>query len=342
MSKFINKIPFFIAEISAKHCGSINRAKKLIKLAKDSGADAVKLQTYTPDMMTLKKQNFIIKKGLWKNINLWNLYNEAQTPLVWHKELFDYAKKNDLKIFSTPFSTEGVDFLEELGCKAYKIASFEMNDLNLLKKISKTKKPVIISTGLATLKEIEKSFQTAKKFGCKDITLLYCVSNYPSASKDFNLNNLKILKDKFNCRIGLSDHSIGNDIAKLSIALGAQVFEKHIALKNQKKGHDIKFSIKGKKIADYKNELKKTFELFEKKKFFRSKDEMKNIIFRRSIYAIKNIKKGERFSKKNIKTFRPNLGLSASYYFDIIGKKSPENIKIHNPLKKGLFKNYKR
>jgi pseudaminic acid synthase len=335
MIKFINKKPFFIAEISANHCGSLERAKKLIKLAKYSGADAVKIQTYTPDMMTLKKK-FIIKKGLWKNVDLWNLYEKAQTPLNWHKTLFGYAKKLNIKIFSTPFSPYAVDFLEDIGCKAYKISSFEMNDLHLIRKTALTKKPMIISTGLATIKEIDKSFNTAIKYGCKDITLLYCVSNYPSNILDFNLNNIKILKTKFKCKIGLSDHSIGDEIAKLAIAMGAEVFEKHIALQNQNKGHDIKFSAKGVEVARYNKSLNQTFNLFKRKTFFRSKNEMQNSIFRRSIYAIENIKKGQKFTTSNIVTLRPNLGLGANYYPNLLGEKSPINISRNQVLKKKL------
>lgn len=338
MTKFVNKKPFFIAEVSANHCGSILRAKKLIRLAKKSGADAVKLQTYTPDMMTIKNKKFKIKYGLWKNMNLWKLYNEAQTPLEWHKKLFDFAKKLNIKIFSTPFNVEGVKFLETLNCKAYKIASFEMNDTNLVKEIAKTKKPIIMSTGLASLNEIINSVKIAKKNGCKDLTLLYCVSNYPSNNTDFNLNNIKILKKKFNCRIGLSDHSKGNIIAKLSLVIGAEVFEKHIALQNQRKGHDIEFSAKGDEIKSYKEELEETYKLITKKKFFRSKHELKNKIFRRSIYAVKDIKKNEKFSRNNIKSFRPDVGLSASFYLKILGQKSPIFIKKNNVLKKSLQK----
>ena len=185
---FINKKPFLIAEISGNHGGKLINAKKLIKKAKEGGFDAVKLQTYTPDMMTLKKINYKIKNGLWRSHNLWALYNKAQTPLKWHKTLFSYAKNLRMKIFSTPFSTEAVEFLEKLNCKIYKISSFEMTDLNLVKKVSKTKKPIIISTGMADLKEIEMTVKTARKNGARDITLLYCVSNYPSAIDDFNLH----------------------------------------------------------------------------------------------------------------------------------------------------------
>ena len=185
-----------------------------------------------------------------------------------------------------------------------------------------------MSTGLASLNEIINSVKIAKKNGCKDLTLLYCVSNYPSNNTDFNLNNIKILKKKFNCRIGLSDHSKGNII----------VFEKHIALQNQKKGHDIEFSAKGEEIKNYKEELEETYKLISKRKFFRSKQELKNKIFRRSIYAIKDIKKNEKFSKNNIKSFRPDVGLSASFYLKILGRKSPIFIKKNNVLKKGLQK----
>ncbi len=332
--KFVDKVPFIIAEISANHNGSIIHAKKLINLAKNSGANAVKLQTYTPEMMTLKKNviNFKIKRGLWKGYNLWDLYSLGQTPLKWHKELFKYAKQKKVKIFSTPFSEEAIYFLEKLNCPAYKIASFEMNDYNLVKTAAQTKKPLILSTGLSCEFEIKKAVKVAKQNGCKDLTLLYCVSNYPSRSRDFNLNYIKEFIDKYNCRVGLSDHSLGSEIARYSLIAGATVFEKHIALQNQKYGLDLEFSCKGKDFKIYNNDLKKTFELIKNQKLYRSKNELKNSIFRRSIYAIKNIKKGEVFSKKNIKTFRPDKGLSASHFLNILGKKSPIEIKKNYPL----------
>ena len=338
MKKFINTKPFFIAEISANHCGSLKHAKKLILTAKQNGADAVKLQTYTPDMMTIKENKYKIKIGLWKNINLWNLYQEAHTPLEWHKELFLYAKKLNIKIFSTPFNIEGLNFLKKLNCAAYKISSFEMNDLNLVKEVAMTKKPIIISTGLSNLSEIQKTFEVAKKYGNNDITLLYCVSNYPSDINDFNLNNIKILKKRFKCRVGLSDHSIGNEIASLALAYGAEVFEKHIALKNQKKGHDIKFSAKGNEIRSYQENLKKIHTIVRNDNFYRNKAEMKNRIFRRSIYCIKEIKRGDKFSINNIASFRPEIGLSTSFYPLLLGKKSPVNIKKNKVLSKNIIK----
>ena len=335
-----NKV-FLIAEISANHCGNFNLAKKLINCAYINGADAVKLQTYTADTMTIKsnKKYFKIKKGLWKGYMLWDLYNKAQTPLKWHKELFKYGKSLGIKVFSTPFDDTAVDFLEKLNCPIYKISSFEMMDLNLVKKVSQTKKPIIISTGMADLKEIETTFKVARKYGAKDISLLYCVSNYPSSINDFNLNNIKILKDKFKCKVGISDHSTDNRVAIASVACGAEVIEKHIALDNQKEGFDIDFSLKGKEIKKLRDDIDVTFKLLGKNSFFRNKSENKSKIFRRSIFTTKDIKKGEKFSKDNIRVVRPGYGLAPKYYNIILNKKSPINILKNEPLKSNALKN---
>jgi pseudaminic acid synthase len=340
----INKnFPFLIAEISANHCGNINLAKKLIKCAKDNGADAVKLQTYTADTMTIKsnKKYFKIKEGLWKGYSLWELYNKAHTPFEWHKHLFSFGKKIGIKVFSTPFDETAVNFLEKLKCPMYKVASFEMTDIPLIKKIARTKKPMIISTGMANLKEIETTFNIAKKFGAKDISLLYCVSNYPSKNSDFNLNNITILKNKFKCKVGLSDHSKDIRIATAAVAVGAEIIEKHIALDNQKKGLDIDFSLKGKKIKEFKKAITETYNLLGKKKFFRNKSEEKSKIFRRSIFAFRSIKKGEKFSNKNIKRIRPGFGLSPIFYEKILNKKSPFNIRSEEPLKTSILRKLK-
>ena len=331
-----NKIPFFVAEISANHCGNINLAKKLIKCAKDNGADAAKLQTYTADTMTIQsnKKYFKIKNGLWKGYNLWNLYNEAHTPLEWNKKLFDYGKKLGITIFSTPFDETAVNLLEKLKCPMYKVASFEMTDLLLIKKISQTKKPIIISTGMASMEEIELAYRTAKNYGTKDITLLYCVSNYPSKNIDFNLNNIKILKNKFKCRVGLSDHSKDNRVAIAAVAAGAEVVEKHIALDKQKRGLDIEFSLKGKEIKKFKEDINLAYNLLGKKYFYRNKSEKKSKIFRRSIFATENIKKGEKFNNQNIRRIRPGYGLEPKYYEKLIGRKSPIALDKGQPLKK--------
>ena len=324
----VQKKPFFIAEISANHCGSILIAKKLIKCAKANGADAVKLQTYTADTMTIKSSSeiFKIKTGVWKNYTLWDLYNEAHTPLKWHKELFYYAKKIGIKIFSTPFDETSVDFLEKLNCPLYKVSSFEMTDLPLIEKIAKTKKPIIISTGMASIDEIEETFVVAKKYGSGDITLLYCVSNYPSKNSDFNLNNINILKNKFDCKVGLSDHSKDIEIAKAAIAY-----------ENQTKGLDVEFSLKGKEIRLFRKAIDDTYSLLGKKYFYRSKEEQKNKIYRRSIFAVKNIKEGEKLTTANIKRIRPGNGIEPKYYNTILGKKSPFNIKAGSPIKKNLL-----
>ena len=334
-----NKIPFLVAEISANHCGNINLAKKLIKCAKDNGADAAKLQTYTADTMTIQsnKKYFKIKNGLWKGYDLWNLYNEAHTPLEWNKKLFDYGKKLGITIFSTPFDETAVNLLEKLKCPMYKVASFEITDLLLIKKISQTKKPIIISTGMASMEEIELAYRTAKNYGAKDITLLYCVSNYPSKNIDFNLNNIKILKNKFKCRVGLSDHSKDNRVAIAAVAAGAEVVEKHIALDKQKKGLDIEFSLKGKEIKKFKEDINLAYNLLGKNYFYRNKSENKSKIFRRSIFATENIKKGEKFNNQNIRRIRPGYGLEPKYYEKLIGRKSPITLDKGQPLKKFIL-----
>jgi len=333
MKKIIKRLfdknlpPILIAEISANHNGSIKNAKKLIYTAKKNGADIVKLQTYEPRNMTINssKSDFLVKQGLWKGYKLWDLYKEAQTPLSWQKELFSYSKKIKMPCFSTPYDDEGLKVLKKLNAQMYKVSSFEMNDTSLIKKICKLKKPVIISTGLASIKEIHNVYNIAKKSGCKKLILLYCVSSYPAKNKDFNLNNIKILQKKFDCEIGFSDHSVDNSVAMLAVASGVRIIEKHIALENQTKGLDIEFSIKGKEIRKFKEDMHKAWELMGKENFYRSKNELKNVKFQRSIYVIKRIKKGEKFSSKNIRRIRPGYSLSPKYWESIIGKKAKKS-----------------
>tara|TARA_X000000950_G_C13840296_1_gene629928 strand:+ start:359 stop:1438 length:1080 start_codon:yes stop_codon:yes gene_type:complete len=341
--------PFFIAEISSNHNGKIENAINLIKQAKLYGADAVKLQTYKPSTMTIKskKKFFKIKKGLWKGYSLWSLYKKAHTPYEWHGKLFKLANKIGIKIFSTPFDESAVDLLEKLNCPFYKIASFEMTDIPLIKKVAQTKKPMIISTGMANLEEIEYSYNKAKEYGAKKIVLLYCVSNYPSKINDFNLNNIKILKKKFNCEVGFSDHSIDNKIAISAVSAGATVVEKHIGLKNVK-ALDFDFSISGKNISDFKNDINNLQKiskqdllykkLLGKVKFFRNKSEDKSKIFRRSIFIVKNIKKGGIINEQNTRIIRPGFGISPIYYEDIIGKKTKFKLEKGEPLTKSLIR----
>jgi len=339
----LKKTPFFVAEISANHNGSLFHAKKLIKIAKKYGADAVKLQTYTPDTLTLQsnKSDFKIRGGLWNGKTLWNLYEKAQTPFEWHKELFNYAKKLKITCFSTPFDETAVDLLESLNCPFYKVASFEMNHIPLIKRIAQTKKSIIISTGIGNLKEIDLAYKTAKSNGAKEVILLYCVSNYPSKISDFNFNNIKILKERYNCKVGFSDHSTDNKVVAAAIAAGAEVIEKHIALEGQKKGFDLAFSIKGKEIKEYMQVIKDISLMMGKKYFFRNKSEIQSLKFRRSIYAVSDIKKGDKFTKKNIRVIRPGFGIQPLYFEKLINKKSPSDIKRETPLKKSLLNKLK-
>ena len=340
MIKMFKSSPIFIAEISCNHNGSIKDAKKLIIEAKRAGADFVKLQTYTANTMTIKSdfKDFIIKKGLWKNKNLWELYNKAETPFEWQKELFDFARKKKIKCFSTPFDETAVDLLQNIDCPLYKISSFETNHLPLIKKVAAIKKPMIISTGTATILEIDDAFNVAKKNGCPDITLLYCVSNYPALAEDFNLNNIQLMKNRYKCRIGLSDHSVGSDIAKLAVAAGAQVIEKHIKLPNQKKGFDVKFSADRHEIKKLIQEVKIIYSIMGKNFFYRSKNEKTSDQFKRSIYTIQDIKKGEKISKKNIKIIRPGFGIQPKFYQKLINKKSPYTYKAGRPIKGNILK----
>ena len=334
------KKPYFVAEISANHIGSLKIAKNLIKIAKFYGADAVKLQTYTADSMTINssKKDFLVSDGLWKGEKLWNLYDRAKTPYEWHPELFKYAKKLKIDCFSTPFDTNAVDLLEKLKCPFYKISSFEMNDLPLIERVLATKKPLILSTGTSSLKEIKSVMSFIRKKNLKNkISLLYCVSNYPASFEDFNLNNISILKKEFNCTVGLSDHSINNKVAIAAIGAGAEIFEKHIAIKASKKSPDFKFSLLENQIGEYRKCLNETYEMFKKNKFYRNKSEKFYKNFRRSIYAVRNIRKGDLFTESNIKLLRPLKGIGPEYYKKIINKKSPYNIAAETSLKKSIL-----
>jgi sialic acid synthase SpsE len=232
-----------------------------------------------------------------------------------------------------------VKILEKFNCPIYKLASFELQDFELIKTICKTGKPIIISTGMANLKEIQKTYDFAKKNGAKEISLLYCVSNYPAKNEDFNINNIKILKKKFNCIVGFSDHSLDNDIAAAAISAGAQIIEKHFTIPNQKKGFDIKFSLKGNKLLNYKNKIHKFYNLMGKNEFVRKKQEKPNLIFRRSIFVVKNVKKNEKFTEKNLRVIRPGHGIAPEHYKKIIKKKyASKFISLGEPLKLNMIK----
>lgn len=334
-----NSRPLLIAEISCNHCGSLKLAKKIIKEAKLRGADFVKFQTYEPETMTLKseKKIFKINKGLWKGKKLWDLYDKAKTPFEWQKKLFAYAKKLNISAFSTPYDESALDLLESLNCPIYKIASFELTDLPLIKKISETKKPVIISTGMASLKEIEEAIKILK--GKNNFIILYCVTNYPARFEDFDLYNIKILQKKFGCFVGLSDHSNDNSVASLSVGMGAKIFEKHVALKNQPKSFDYDFSLKGKEISDFAKTINAAWKSIQRGKYKVSSSQEIMKKYRRSIFITKNVSKNEEITKNNIKVLRPNgKGLEPKYYDRIIGKKFKSNYLSGTPLFKKYIK----
>ena len=335
-----NSKPLLIAEMSCNHCGSLQTAKKIIAESKKMGADFIKFQTYEPHTMTIKADNKFLKiqNGLWKGKYLWDLYKKAQTPFNWQKELFSYARKIGIEAFSTPYDHSAVELLEKIKCPFYKIASFELTDLPLIKKIAKTKKPIIISTGMAEMNEIEDAIKVIKKYGNKKFIILYCVTTYPAAEKDFHLYNIRILQKKFKCYVGLSDHSKSSKIASLAVSMGAKIFEKHVALQNQKKGFDIKFSIKGKEIKSFIKNINDTWQVVKKNKYIVSKSQNLMKKYRRSIFAIKNIKKGEKFTKHNIKIIRPGHGLAPFYYDKILNKKSPSNFKAGLPINSNALK----
>ena len=329
------KPPLIIAEISGNHNGSKSRFLRLIEKACKSGADLIKIQTYEPNDITLTKKNRLlkIKKGIWKGKYFFDLYKKACTPYKWHQSAFKIAKKHKKIIFSSPFSIKAVDFLEKLKVPMYKIASFEITDYHLIDYIASKKKPIIISTGMATMMEINNAIKIIERHH-KKIIILHCVSNYPTELKDTSLKKIKILKEKFKkYYIGLSDHTnnIFSSIAALS--LGVCAIEKHFTIDN-KKTPDSLFSINPEMMKNLKKTSVELFESLNKSKDIQVLN--KNIKFRRSIYAKKNIKINEKITTKNIISLRPKIGICASKYFKIIGKKAKKNIKANDPI----FKNY--
>ena len=328
--------PFFVAEMSGNHNQSFERALKILKAAKKSGADAIKLQTYTADTITINhnQNEFVIKdeNSLWKNETLYNLYQKAHTPWDWQKRLFDAAKKEDLICFSSPFDKTAVDFLEDLNCPCYKIASFENIDLPLIRYASQTKKPIVISTGMATLQEIEEAVQTVYDTGNQNLILLRCTSSYPALPQDAHLNSIPFLQNQFKCLIGLSDHTMGLGVALASVALGACFIEKHFTLDRNDGGVDSAFSLEPKEFLNLTQNATQAFEALGQVKFGPKNLESKSLQFRRSLYAVKDIKKGEFFTEENIKSIRPSFGLKPKFYDKILGTKATQNISFATPL----------
>ena len=320
--------PYVIAELSANHGGDIKRAKESIRAAKEAGANAVKIQSYTPDTMTLNsfKEDFLIKEGLWKGYNLYQLYKEAHTPFEWHDELFKFAKSIGITIFSTPFDESAVDLLEKLNTPAYKIASFEIRDLSLIKYAASKQKPMLISTGMANLDEIKEAINCCSKEGNNKILIFHCISKYPANILDYQLGDINFLKKEFNVEIGLSDHTISNLAASLATALGACAIEKHFKLDEKDCGPDSSFSITPDQLKSLINECHLSFEASKTNFLRRTDSEKENKKFRRSIYFVKNLSKGHILEKKDIKRIRPGYGLDPKYFDEIIGRKLTRDI----------------
>lgn len=324
---------FIIAEMSGNHNQSLGRALEIIDAAADAGANAVKLQTYTADTITMKNVYTINdRKSLWKDRDLYDLYEEAHTPWKWHEALFKRAKERGVICFSTPFDETAVDFLEKLKNPIYKIASFEINHIPLLEYIAKTGKPVIMSTGASTLAEIEEAVFTLKSNGCRDLTLLKCTSTYPSSPEDSNLLTIPDMAKRFNCNIGLSDHTMGIGVSLAAIALGVNVIEKHFCLSRTDGGVDSAFSLEPQELKMLVTEAKKAYLSLGKINYEILENEKSARIFKRSIYASQDIKTGENFTKNNIKIIRPSFGLEPKYFESQIGKISNRNYKKGEPI----------
>ena len=332
-----NRKPFIIAEMSGNHNHSLERAKKIIKVAADCGAHAVKLQTYTADTMTINHHgglfDILDKKSLWYGRNLYDLYEEAHTPWSWHKPLFDYAKEVGITCFSTPFDETAVDFLESLEVPFYKVSSFENTDHPLLKKIAQTGKPVIMSTGIANLTDIVEAVQVLRQNGCKDLILLKCTSTYPSTPENTNLVTIPVLKQIFgDCMIGLSDHTLGIGVAVSSVAFGVRVIEKHFTLKRSEGGVDSAFSMEPEEMKALVVESERAFLALGEVQLDIQSIEAKSKQFKRSIYVVKDIKKGEKFTKENIRVIRPGDGLPPKFYEQILGKHANRDYAEATPL----------
>ena len=331
--------PYIIAELSANHNGKLETALKIIEEAKKAGADAVKLQTYTADTITLDcdSEEFQIHGGLWDGKNLYQLYKEAQMPWEWHAILFEHARKLGITIFSSPFDNTAVDLLESLNAPAYKIASFEAVDLPLIKYVASTGKPMIISTGMADADEIQEAIQAARDGGCKELAILHCVSGYPAPAADYNLRIIPDMKSRFGLVTGLSDHTLDNTTAIASVVMGASIIEKHFTLDRSAGGPDDSFSLEPAELVALCRDSKTAWAALGQVDYGRKSSEQGNVKFRRSLYFVKDLNIGEVVTADAIRSVRPGFGLAPKYLEAIIGKRVKTPTKKNTPVTKSHF-----
>lgn len=332
-----NHPPFIIAEMSGNHNQSLERAFNIIEEAAKAGAHALKIQTYTADTMTLNMntKDFKIEDedSLWSGRTLYTLYQQAYTPWEWHKPIFDKCRELGMIPLSTPFDESAVDFLEDLGVPIYKIASFENTDIPLIKKVAATGKPIIISTGMATVAEIDESIKAAKEAGCKELILLKCTSTYPASPENTNISTIPHMKELFNCQVGLSDHTMGTGVAVASVALGATIIEKHFTLSRADGGVDSAFSLEPSELKQLVVETERAWQALGQITYGPTDEEKASLKFRRSIYVKKDIKAGDIFTEDNIKVVRPGYGLEPKFYEIIIGRTAKKHFAAGTPLK---------
>lgn len=332
--------PYIIAELSANHNGKLETAMRIIEEAAKAGADAIKLQTYRPDTITLDcdSEDFKIKGGLWDGRTLYELYEEAHMPWEWHQPLFEHARKLGITIFSSPFDTTAVDLLEELGAPAYKIASFEAVDIPLIEYVAKTGKPMIISTGMADAEEIQEAVDAARGAGCEQLAILQCVSGYPAPPEDYNLRTIPDMIERFGLVTGLSDHTIDNTTAITSVALGASLIEKHFTLDRDGGGPDDSFSLEPAELAALCRDTKTAWQALGKIDYGRKSSEQGNAQFRRSLYFVKDLKAGEVVTADAVKSVRPGYGMSPKFLDSVVGKEVAVDLKKNSPVKEDVLK----
>jgi N-acetylneuraminate synthase len=335
----VDYAPFVIAELSANHNGRLDIAMRIIEEAKKAGADAVKLQTYTADTITLNCQteDFQIHGGLWDGKNLYQLYQEAQMPWEWHKPLFEHARKQDITIFSSPFDNTAVDLLEDLNAPAYKIASFEAVDLPLIRYVARTGKPMIISTGMADAEEIQEAIDAARAGGCKELAVLHCVSGYPAPAEDYNLHTIPDMMQRFGLVTGLSDHTLDNTTAITSVALGASIIEKHFTLDRNGGGPDDSFSLEPADLAALCQGAKTAWQALGQVDYGRKSSEQGNVKFRRSLYFVRDLKAGDMVTADSIRSVRPGFGLMPRDIDRVVNQRVVKDVTVGTPVSWAYF-----